>query len=78
MEELSDAEIQHIKEHNHRRVKQVVTLVAITLMLTAFVLVVLSLSLGSKIDDLVSESLDHKLSSKDLFLGPKRNDSVTL
>lgn len=51
-EQLSEADILHFKEQNHRRVKRVVTLVAITLMLTAFVLVVLSLSLGSKIDDL--------------------------
>lgn len=51
-EELSEADILHFKEQNHRRVKRVVTLVAITLMLTALMLVVLSLSLGSKIDDL--------------------------
>ncbi|CAD5215338.1 unnamed protein product [Bursaphelenchus okinawaensis] len=75
--ELSDLEVQQLKEQNHRRIKRVVTAVAITLMLISFILVALSLSLGPKIDQLVSESLDTKLSSKDLFLGPKRNESAT-
>ncbi|KAI6240901.1 hypothetical protein M3Y99_00398700 [Aphelenchoides fujianensis] len=76
MIELSEVEIQQLKEQNHRRIKRVVTVVAITLMLISFILVALSLSLGPKIDQLVSESLDTSLSSKDLFLGPKqRNDT---
>ncbi|KAI6188175.1 hypothetical protein M3Y98_00325700 [Aphelenchoides besseyi] len=77
MIELSEMEIQQLKEQNHRRIKRVVTVVAITLMLISFILVALSLSLGPKIDQLVSESLDTSLSSKDLFLGPKRNDTQT-
>jgi hypothetical protein len=52
MIELSEAEIQALKEQNHRRIKRVVTIVAITMMLISFVLVALSLSLGPKIDAL--------------------------
>uniref|UniRef100_A0A915DFG4 Uncharacterized protein n=1 Tax=Ditylenchus dipsaci TaxID=166011 RepID=A0A915DFG4_9BILA len=69
MMELSELEVQQIKDQNHRRIKRVVTAVAITLILISVILVALSLSLGPKIDQLVSESLDAKLSSKDLFLG---------
>jgi hypothetical protein len=72
--ELSEYEVQQLKEQNHRRIKRVVTAVAITLILISVVLVALSLSLGPKIDQLVSESLDAKLSSKELFLGPKRTN----
>lgn len=50
--ELSDIEIQQLKDQNHRRIKKVVTVVAITLMLLAVILVALSLSLGPKIDQL--------------------------
>jgi len=73
--DLSDAELQQIarmKEQNHQRIKRVVTIVALTLILISVVLVALSLSLGPKIDQMVSESLDGKLSSSELFLGPKR------
>jgi hypothetical protein len=52
MIELSEAEIQALKEQNHRRIKRVVTIVAFTMMLISFVLVALSLSLGPKIDAL--------------------------
>uniref|UniRef100_A0A914RZ15 Uncharacterized protein n=1 Tax=Parascaris equorum TaxID=6256 RepID=A0A914RZ15_PAREQ len=50
--ELSEAEIAQLKEHNQRRVKRVVAIVAITMTLISIVLVALSLSLGSKIDQL--------------------------
>lgn len=52
MIELTDVEIQQLKEQNHRRIKRVVTVVAITMMLISFILVALSLSLGPKIDSL--------------------------
>ncbi|KAI1729441.1 hypothetical protein DdX_01682 [Ditylenchus destructor] len=78
MIELTDIEVQQLKEQNHRRIKRVVTVVAITLIGISIVLVALSLSLGPKIDQLVSESLDAKLTSKDLFLGPKRNKDVVM
>lgn len=52
MIELTDVEIQQLKEQNHRRIKRVVTVVAVTLMLISFILVALSLSLGPKIDQL--------------------------
>ncbi|KAI6177167.1 hypothetical protein M3Y97_00877500 [Aphelenchoides bicaudatus] len=76
MIELTDVEIQQLKEQNHRRIKRVVTVVAVTLMLISFILVALSLSLGPKIDQLVSENLETNLSSKDLFLGPKKNETI--
>uniref|UniRef100_A0A7E4VVK4 Col_cuticle_N domain-containing protein n=1 Tax=Panagrellus redivivus TaxID=6233 RepID=A0A7E4VVK4_PANRE len=75
MIELSDVEIQQLKEQNQKRIKRVVTLVAILLTGISIILVGLSLSLGPKIDQLVSESLDGKISSRDLFLGPKKNDT---
>ncbi|KAI1721147.1 hypothetical protein Ddc_07587 [Ditylenchus destructor] len=78
MIELTDIEVQMLKEQNHRRIKRVVTVVAITLIGISIVLVALSLSLGPKIDQLVSESLDAKLTSKDLFLGPKRHKDVVM
>uniref|UniRef100_A0AC34Q9M3 Uncharacterized protein n=1 Tax=Panagrolaimus sp. JU765 TaxID=591449 RepID=A0AC34Q9M3_9BILA len=73
MIELSDIEIQQLKEQNQKRIKRVVTIVAISLTLISVILVGLSLSLGPKIDQLVSESVDGKLSSKDLFL--KQNET---
>ncbi|KHN79046.1 hypothetical protein Tcan_14287 [Toxocara canis] len=51
--ELSEAEIAQLKEHNQRKVKRVVAIVAIMMTLISIVLVALSLSLGSKIDQLV-------------------------
>uniref|UniRef100_A0A1I7ZD53 Col_cuticle_N domain-containing protein n=1 Tax=Steinernema glaseri TaxID=37863 RepID=A0A1I7ZD53_9BILA len=73
--ELTDLEIQQLKEHNQRRVKQVVCTIAVIMTLVCVALIALSLSLGPKIDQMVSESLDSKLSSQDLFLGPRRNES---
>ncbi|KAL3085306.1 hypothetical protein niasHS_010375 [Heterodera schachtii] len=71
---LTDAEIQQLKEQNQRRVKRVVALVAVAITTIAVILVALSLSLGPKIDQLVSESLESsQLSSAELLLGgPKR------
>lgn len=60
MIELTDVEIQQLKEQNHRRIKRVVTVVAISMMLVSFILVALSLSLGPKIDQL-GQSLHLKL-----------------
>jgi len=76
MIELSDIEIQQLKEQNQKRIKRVVTVVAISLTLISVILVALSLSLGPKIDQLVSESLDGKLSSKDLFLNPQNESEI--
>lgn len=50
--ELSDVEIQQLKEQNHRRIKRVVSVVALTLIIVSVILVALSLSLGPKIDQL--------------------------
>uniref|UniRef100_A0A183BL62 Col_cuticle_N domain-containing protein n=1 Tax=Globodera pallida TaxID=36090 RepID=A0A183BL62_GLOPA len=69
---LSDAEIQQLKDQNQQRVKRVVALVAVAITTIAIILVALSLSLGPKIDQLVSESLESKMSSTELLLGPKR------
>uniref|UniRef100_A0A914DDC0 Uncharacterized protein n=1 Tax=Acrobeloides nanus TaxID=290746 RepID=A0A914DDC0_9BILA len=76
MIELSDVEIQQLKDQNQKRIKRVVSLIAISLTIISILLVALSLSLGPKIDQLVSESLDAKLTSKDLFHGSRRNDSA--
>ncbi|PIO70002.1 hypothetical protein TELCIR_08158 [Teladorsagia circumcincta] len=48
--ELSDIEIQQLKEHNQRRVKRVVALVAVLMTLLALGLVTMSLALGNRID----------------------------
>ena len=69
---LTEAEARQLKERNQRWVKRVVALVALVLTTIAVVLVALSLSLGPKIDQLVSESLESKISSKELILGPIR------
>lgn len=50
--DLSEVEIQQLKEQNNRRVKRVVSVVALTLIIASIILVALSLSLGPKIDDL--------------------------
>jgi len=65
--EISDAEIQHLKEQNNRRVKRVVTAVALTLIIFSLILVAMSLSFGRKMDQLVSESMEGKLDADDLF-----------
>uniref|UniRef100_A0AC34F7Q7 Uncharacterized protein n=1 Tax=Panagrolaimus sp. ES5 TaxID=591445 RepID=A0AC34F7Q7_9BILA len=54
MIELSDIEIQQLKEQNQKRIKKVVTIVAISLTLISVILVGLSLSLGPKIDQLAN------------------------
>lgn len=50
--DISDNEIQQLKDHYERRIKQVVTGVVVTLFVISFVLVGLSLSLGPKLDQL--------------------------
>jgi hypothetical protein len=52
MIELTEVEILQLKEQNHKRIKRVVTIVAISMMVISFILVGLSLSLGPKIDQL--------------------------
>uniref|UniRef100_A0AC35TMX5 Col_cuticle_N domain-containing protein n=1 Tax=Rhabditophanes sp. KR3021 TaxID=114890 RepID=A0AC35TMX5_9BILA len=69
--ELTDIEIQLLKDQNTKKIKKVITIVAITLTLISIVLVALSLSFGPKIDSLVNDELDRKISSKELFLGPR-------
>lgn len=64
--ELSDVEIQQIKEHNQRRVKRVVALVAVLMTLLALGLVTMSLALGSRIDMMVEEDLEKR--AADVFL----------
>ncbi|KAK6744438.1 hypothetical protein RB195_011257 [Necator americanus] len=58
--ELSDIEIQQIKEHNQRRVKRVVALVALLMTLLALGLVAMSLALGNRIDMMVEEDLEKR------------------
>ncbi|EFP02342.1 hypothetical protein CRE_00962 [Caenorhabditis remanei] len=48
--ELTDVEIQQLKEHNQKRVKRVVGFVAIAMTLLSLALVAFSLALGRKID----------------------------
>uniref|UniRef100_A0AC35FNE3 Uncharacterized protein n=1 Tax=Panagrolaimus sp. PS1159 TaxID=55785 RepID=A0AC35FNE3_9BILA len=57
MIELSDIEIQQLKEQNQKRIKKVVTIVAISLTLISVILVGISLSLGPKIDQLVKSNM---------------------
>uniref|UniRef100_A0A0N5A4Y2 Col_cuticle_N domain-containing protein n=1 Tax=Parastrongyloides trichosuri TaxID=131310 RepID=A0A0N5A4Y2_PARTI len=75
--ELSDIEIQQLKEQNQERVKKVVAYVAISLTVISIILVALSLSFGPKIDSLVNDQLDRRLISKELILGPNPNISIT-
>ncbi|CAI4232356.1 unnamed protein product [Auanema sp. JU1783] len=55
--ELSDIEIQQLKEHNQKRVKRVVAVVAILLTVISLGLVAFSLALGKKIDLMVEETM---------------------
>ncbi|VDO36983.1 hypothetical protein V3C99_000695 [Haemonchus contortus] len=64
--ELSDIEIQQIKEHNQRRVKRVVALVAVLMTLLALGLVTMSLALGNRIDMMVEEDMEKR--AADVFL----------
>ncbi|WKY02959.1 hypothetical protein Q1695_016340 [Nippostrongylus brasiliensis] len=64
--ELTDIEIQQIKEHNQRRVKRVVALVAVLMTLLALGLVTMSLALGNRIDMMVEEDLEKR--AADVFL----------
>lgn len=50
--ELTDAEIQQLKEQNHNRIKRIVSIVAMILIIVSIILIALSLSLGPKIDQL--------------------------
>ncbi|CAJ0598402.1 unnamed protein product [Cylicocyclus nassatus] len=58
--ELSDIEIQQIKEHNQRRVKRVVALVALLMTLLALGLVAMSLAFGNKIDLIIQKNMEKK------------------
>uniref|UniRef100_A0A0K0F7D9 Col_cuticle_N domain-containing protein n=2 Tax=Strongyloides TaxID=6247 RepID=A0A0K0F7D9_STRVS len=75
--ELSDIEIQQIKEQNQERIKKVVAYVAISLTVISIILVALSLSFGPKIDSLVNDQLDQRLITKQLILGPNPNISTS-
>lgn len=52
MEDFTEAELAYLKEHNRKRIKRIVAIVAITLTVLSIILVALSLSLGSRIDQL--------------------------
>lgn len=76
-QESNQADLEYLKMYNHKRIRRIVSTVAIALTVLAIVLVALSLSLGSRIDQLVNESLDTslKISGSELFFGPKINDT---
>ncbi|CEF67909.1 Hypothetical protein SRAE_2000257000 [Strongyloides ratti] len=74
--ELSDIEIQQIKEQSQERIKKVVAYVAISLTVISIILVALSLSFGPKIDSLVNDQLDQRLITKQLILGSNTNIST--
>ncbi|CAJ0578759.1 unnamed protein product, partial [Mesorhabditis spiculigera] len=65
--EFTDLEIQQIKDHNQKRVKRVVAVVAISMTIIAIVLVGLSLSFGKKIDLLVEESMEKRHQGRELL-----------
>ncbi|KAL6726559.1 hypothetical protein Aduo_008520 [Ancylostoma duodenale] len=67
--ELSDIEIQQIKEHNQRRVKRVVAMVALLMTLLALGLVAMSLALGNRIDMMVEEDLEKRAAAVFLRTG---------
>uniref|UniRef100_A0A914XJ69 Uncharacterized protein n=1 Tax=Plectus sambesii TaxID=2011161 RepID=A0A914XJ69_9BILA len=54
---LTDAELLQVKEDNQKRIKRIVAAVGIALTVISIVLVALSLSLGQKIDELVSAQI---------------------
>ncbi|KAK6019875.1 hypothetical protein OSTOST_14480 [Ostertagia ostertagi] len=67
--ELSDIEIQQLKEHNQRRVKRVVALVAVLMTLLALGLVTMSLALGNRIDMMVEQDLEKRAADEFLRTG---------
>uniref|UniRef100_A0A1I7TBD8 Col_cuticle_N domain-containing protein n=1 Tax=Caenorhabditis tropicalis TaxID=1561998 RepID=A0A1I7TBD8_9PELO len=59
--ELTDVEIQQLKEHNQKRVKRVVGFVAIAMTLLSLALVAFSLALGRKIDLMVEQKVEQRM-----------------
>ncbi|CAD6190357.1 unnamed protein product [Caenorhabditis auriculariae] len=59
--ELTDLEIQQLKEHNQKRVKRVVGMVAIAMTMLSLALVAFSLALGKKIDLMVERSVEQRM-----------------
>ncbi|CTQ86632.1 Cell division protein FtsL [Caenorhabditis elegans] len=59
--ELTDVEIQQLKEHNQKRVKRVVVFVSIGMTLIALALVAFSLALGRKIDLMVEQKVEERM-----------------
>ncbi|CAO4369734.1 unnamed protein product [Caenorhabditis nigoni] len=59
--ELTDIEIQQLKEHNQKRVKRVVGFVAIAMTLLSLALVAFSLALGRKIDLMVEQKVEERM-----------------
>ncbi|CAB3401701.1 unnamed protein product [Caenorhabditis bovis] len=73
--ELTDLEIQQLKEHNQKRVKKVVGLVAIVMTLLSLALVAFSLALGRKIDMMVEKSVEQRMEHYNTVSGINITDS---
>ncbi|KAM3724206.1 Small hydrophobic protein [Dirofilaria immitis] len=77
-EEIRTESLEYRKEQNQTYARRMITTIAIVLTVLAIVLVTLSLLLGSRIDQIVNETLDAsmKISGSELFLGPRTNGTV--
>ncbi|CAI5445065.1 unnamed protein product [Caenorhabditis angaria] len=59
--ELTDVEIQQLKDHNQKRVKRVVGYVAVVMTILSLALVAFSLALGRKIDLMVEQKVEERM-----------------